>query len=85
MSFTEVDFSLFVLECPLQNKKRKLSSTIRFGSQIEKQEVGVHYLFELPLPIRIAEVLFLLFVLELRAQNESGTIGVELMFWNRDR
>ena len=43
LSFAEVDFSPFSLELPLQNKKRKSSSTIHFGSQIEKQEVGVQY------------------------------------------
>jgi len=39
LSFAEVDFSIFVLELPLQNEKQKSSSTIRFVSQIEKQKL----------------------------------------------
>ena len=35
LSFAEVDFSLFVFELPLQNEKRKSTSNIRFGFQIE--------------------------------------------------
>ena len=48
LPFAEVDFSLFVLELPLQNEKRKKSSsTIRFGSQIAKQKLEFTIHFEI--------------------------------------
>ena len=64
LSFTEVDFSLFVLELPFQNEKRKSSSTIHFRSQIKKQKLEFTVRFGTSASNSKSRIVFALFILE---------------------
>ena len=79
LSFAEVDFSLFVLELPLQNEKRKSSSTIRFGSQIEKQKLEFTIRFGTSASNSKSRIVFPLFVLELSLPKRKAEL-LELNF-----
>ena len=68
LSLAQVDFSLFVLELPIPNRKAEVIFPL--------------FVLELPLPNRKEEVRISLFVLELPLPNRKSEVGVPYSFCN---